>query len=197
MNEEPSKIAVVDTGRLGDSAAERDYLMGFIIRFVDNRAMADDLVQETLLKAHNARQSFRGDASRRTWLCATALNSIRDRYRRQSRRPEDLVDPDRFADVPGDVALEDGLGQSEMDACIRGFILRLPERQCNVIALHDIAGLTHREIGATLGITAANSRVVLHRARAGLKQLLEDNCTLRFGESVPCEPSSANAPVRK
>jgi len=57
-----------------------------------------------------------------------------------------------------------------------------------VLALHDMVGLTHPEIGRVLDISVANSRVLLHRGRASLHQILERNCTLSFdGDGMPCE----------
>jgi len=76
----------------------------------------------------------------------------------------------------------------EMDLCIRQYVLLLPERQREVVALHDIAGLTHGEVSSTLGISVSNSRVLLHHGRAALKLLLEKGCELRFNDSVHCRP---------
>lgn len=75
-----------------------------------------------------------------------------------------------------------------MGNCISGYLFQLPERQREVVALHDMGGLDHQEIGRLLGISEANARVVLHRGRAALRAMLEEHCVLSFGDSVPCEP---------
>jgi DNA-directed RNA polymerase specialized sigma24 family protein len=51
-----------------------------------------------------------------------------------------------------------------------------------------MAGLTHPEVAAALDISVANSRVLLHRGRIVLREILKQNCTLSFdGDSIPCE----------
>jgi RNA polymerase sigma-70 factor (ECF subfamily) len=169
---------------------ERDFVRAFILKLVGDPSLADDLVQETFLRAHKSGAGFKGDASRRTWLCAIALNLMRDHFRATARRPKQVSDPDVLLALPSEEAVEDDLIQREMDSCIRQFVLRIPEHQRDVVALHDIAGLTHREVASALGISQSNSRVLLHRGRAALKLLLEENCVLCFDDSVPCQPKA-------
>jgi RNA polymerase sigma-70 factor (ECF subfamily) len=173
----------------GAGAGEREFVRAFVLKLVGDPSLADDLVQETLLRAHKS-TGFKGDASRRTWLCAIALNLMRDHFRATARRPKQVSDPEVLLALPSEEALEDDLLQREMDSCIRQYVLRIPERQRDVVALHDFAGLTHREVAAALGISVSNSRVLLHRGRAALKLLLEENCVLCFDESIPCQPKA-------
>ena len=75
-----------------------------------------------------------------------------------------------------------------MSSCIGEFVLKLPHPQGDVVALHDAAGLKHPEIASLLGISAANSRVLLHRGRAALREILGQNCVLSLrGDDIPCE----------
>ena len=75
-----------------------------------------------------------------------------------------------------------------MAACVGEFLFQLPQPQHDVLALHDMAGLTHPEIAGVLGISVANSRVLLHRGRAALREILRQNCELSFdGDGIPCE----------
>ncbi len=95
--------------------------------------------------------------------------------------------------VKSDEDGERALLESEMAACIGEFLVQLPHPQHDVVALHDMAGLTHAEIARVLGISVANSRVVLHRGRAALRGILRRNCVLSFdGEGVPCERKPAS-----
>ena len=179
---------VVETRQKAEDAREREFVRAFILKLSGDHALADDLVQETLLRAHKSEAGFKGDASRKTWLCAIALNVMRDHFRATARRPKQISDTDVLMALRSDEALEDDLLQREMDLCIRRYVLRLPERQRDVVALHDIAGLTHREVSSALDISEGNSRILLHRGRAALKRLLEENCVLCFDDSVPCQP---------
>lgn len=165
-----------------------DVVRGFIFKLTSDPNLVDDLTQETLFRAHTSEPKFKGKSSRTTWLCAIALNVVRDHYRKAERRPKQVADPQVMLRLGSEEVVEDDLLQDEMDSCIRRYVLRLPERPRDVVALHDIAGLSHREIASVLGISQGNSRLLLHRGRAALKLLLEENCTLCFDDSVPCQP---------
>ena len=163
---------------------------GFIFKLIGDAALADDLTQETLLRAHASASKFKGKASKTTWLCAIALYVVRDHYRATARRPTLISDPQALTRLGSGEAVVDDLLQDEMDSCIRQYLLRLPDRQRDVVALHDVAGLAHREISSVLDISEGNSRILLHRGRAALKLLLAENCTLCFDDSVPCQPKT-------
>ena len=183
---QPNKAGVAEA--LAEGTEEWEFVRGFVFKVAGDHSLTDDLVQETFLRAHKSETTYKGDASRTTWLCAIALNVMRDHFRATARRPMQVSDPQALLALRNDEMLEDDLQQDEMDSCIRQYVLRLPERQREVVALHDIAGLTHGEVASTLGISLSNSRILLHRGRAALKLLLEKGCELRFNDSVPCRP---------
>jgi len=168
-----------------DIAAERDAVRAFALRLTGNPGLADDLAQEASLRAHRKRKGFRGEASVRSWLFTITLNLVRDHARSATRHGEGAGEPDQHAALTDDP--EDAAMKSEMDACIAEFVLALPGDQRDAVALHDIAGLSHREIAGALGVSQNNARVLLHRGRAKLKERLADNCRLAFEDDVPCE----------
>jgi len=182
------KQVVADRRRKAGGAGEVEFVRAFVLKLIGDPSLADDLVQETLLRAHKSEAGFKGDASRTSWLCTIALNVMRDHFRATARRPKQVSDLKTLLVLRSDEALEDDFLQREMDSCIRQYVLRLPERQRDVVALHDIAGLTHREVSSALGISQSNSGILLHRGRAALKLLLEENCVLCFDDSIPCQP---------
>ena len=182
------KQGVAERRHKAGDASEIGFVRAFVIKLIGNPSLADDLVQETLLRAHKSEAGFKGVASRTSWLCAIALNVMRDHFRATARQPKQVSDQKTLLVLRSDEALEDDFLQREMDSCIRQYVLRLPERQRDVVALHDIAGLTHREVSSALGISQSNSRISLHRGRAALKLLLEENCVLCFDDSIPCQP---------
>jgi RNA polymerase sigma-70 factor (ECF subfamily) len=188
VKKQSPKMVVAEPLGEAEGADRIEVVHGFILKLIGDFSLADDLVQETLLRAHKSEATFKGEASRTTWLCAIALNVMRDHFRATARRPTQVSDPEALLALMNEEVLEDDLLQEEMDSCIRQYVLRLPERQRDIVALHDIAGLTHREISSGLGISQSNSRILLHRGRAALKLLLEENCTLCFDEPVPCQP---------
>jgi len=169
-------------------AEYRDALVAFIRRMVGEDHVAEDLAQETLLRADRTRASFHGRSSLRTWLFAIAVNMCRDFFRARARNAQRTVEVAEADRLPADVDIEYALAQEEMSACISGYVLQLPKRQREIVALHDIGELDHAEVSRLLGISEANARVLLHRGRAALRELLEQNCVLAFDDSVPCEP---------
>ena len=184
----PGKQVVAERRHKSGGAGEVEFVRAFVLKLLGDPTLADDLVQETLLRAHKSEADFKGNALRTSWLCAIALNVMREHFRATARGPKQVSDPKTLLVLRSDDALEEDFLQHEMDSCIRKYVFRLPERQRDVVALHDIAGLTHREISSALGISQSNSRILLHRGRAALKLLLQDNCVLSFGESIPCQP---------
>jgi RNA polymerase sigma-70 factor (ECF subfamily) len=155
---------------LEGAAEHRQAVRGFALRLVGDAALADDLAQETFLRAQRSSSGHRGEASLRSWLFAAS----------DSGAPEKLA--------CGGEDAEQSLLQREMSTCIGEFLFRLPHPQCDVVALHDTAGLAHHEIALLLDISVANSRVLLHRGRAALREILKENCVLSFdGDDVPCE----------
>lgn len=165
-------------------------LRRFVRRLVARPDLAEDIVQETLLRACTAGAAFAGRSQPATWLAAIALNVLRDHYRKPATRNEVEADDTALAALPApeeDPVL--ALMMQEMGACIVGYLMELPERQREVLALHDMAGASHGEIAAALGIAEGHARVVLHRARAALRELLSRHCRLDFkGDAVPCSP---------
>ncbi len=77
--------------------------------------------------------------------------------------------PNRFSELPEDQLLAD-----ETTALIAQAISRLPERQRQVIELRDVEGWDAEEVCGSLGLSAPNQRVLLHRARAAVRAILEE-----------------------
>ena len=170
-------------------AEHRELVRGFVRRLVRNEALADDLTQETFLRVQRSASTHRGEASQRSWLCAIALNLVRDHSRSSARRPNETSEDAVLEQLPSDQQeVEHSVLQSEMSACIDEYLVQLPRPQYDVVALHDAAGLAHGEIAALLDISTANSRILLHRGRAALREILKQNCVLSFdGDAIPCE----------
>jgi len=162
---------------------------GFVLRLVGDTALAEDLTQETFIRAQRSSDAYRGEASERSWLCAIALNLVRDHFRAAKRAPATTTDAAVLEGIPSGEDMEQDLLKAEMSACIGGYLQRLPRAQHDVVALHDMGDLSHAEIAAVLGISTANARVLLHRGRAALRKILEAHCVLSFGDdAIPCEP---------
>lgn len=173
---------------IANRTAHRDAVRRFLVSITGDPTLADDLTQETFLKAERARARYRGDASVKTWLFAIALNLARDHSRAAARRGV-ATDLEAAEDLPSaELGAELAAMQKEMSTCIGRYVLQLPGRQREAVALHDVGGLDHKQIARHFGISAGNARVLLHRGRAALRRILEENCILSFDDRIPCEP---------
>lgn len=172
-----------------DLAAHRADLHRFVLSIVGNAAFAEDIVQDTFLRAMTSAATFTGRSQPATWLSAIALNVLRDHHRRPATRREVAAEEGMLDDLPagGDVVM--ALMRDEMGACITDHLMALPDRQREVLTLHDIGGADHAEVAELLGISEGNARVLLHRAQAALRERLGRHCQLDFGrDAVPCTP---------
>ena len=168
-------------------------------RYVSDRAAAEDVVQETWLGVIKGLSRFEGRSSVRSWTFSILLNQARTRGYRDRRvvpsaglsgeEPDGpTVDPARFQGTEGRYpahwtstgaprAWEEperrALGR-EAGRLLREGLDRLPERQRIVIEMRDVVGMSSEEVCTALAITPENQRVLLHRARAALRGLLED-----------------------
>lgn len=135
-------------------------LLKFVVRRLGgDMAQAEDIVQDTWLRAIKTAHRFRWESSFRSWLIGIALNRIRDLARRQKRRQLKRFHGWALSFKPDDIP-----GRLDLETAI----LQLPERARKVL-LHHVDGFTHREIGDLLGIPEGTSKSDLHRARRVLR----------------------------
>jgi RNA polymerase sigma-70 factor (ECF subfamily) len=165
--------------------------------FVRDRAVAEEVAQDTWIGVIRGLGNFRGDSALKTWIFRILTNRAKDRAVRERRTipvadielydSEPSVDPSRFlgddhpvwpghwssapaswADLPEERLLAD-----ETMACVQSAIDELPPAQRQVITLRDVEGWPSDEVRALLGVSEGNQRVLLHRARAKVRTALE------------------------
>ena len=148
----------------------RGKLMRFAMQRLRNPAQAEDAVQETLIAAIEGVGSFAADSSMFTWLTGILRHKIVDSIRKSAR--------DQWLDLDPDTLSADSAGPEEELAC-RGFFERLeccmaelPARAARVFVLREVMGLDTAEVCAELAISTSNCSVLLHRARARLRERL-------------------------
>jgi RNA polymerase sigma-70 factor, ECF subfamily len=172
--------------------------------FVQDETVAEELAQETWLAVLQGLNHFEGRSSLKTWIFTILTNKAKTRGQREkrtisltsleqelhaSRQP--TVDPERFnaSSAQGDInhwawgtrpaswedLPEETLLSQEVTDLIRRAIERLPDlRQRTVITLRDVHELPAEEVCNVLGVSESNQRVLLHRARARVRQALEE-----------------------
>lgn len=165
--------------------------------FVSTNDSAAEMVQETWLAVVRAIETFEGRSSLKTWVYRILVNAAKRRGQREGRSVPwssvgdgsdvdgPTVDPARFRG-PGEEfaghwrefpaawpSAEQETLAGEVRAQLAEAVRQLPDRQRAVITLRDIEGYDAAEVCSMLEISAANQRVLLHRARAFLRARLE------------------------
>lgn len=169
--------------------------------YVSSRAVAEEVVQDTMIGVMSGIQRFEGRSSLKTWLFRVLTNHAKTRALREGRSipfsslddsAEPSVEPNRFLDPPHRWAghwasaperfeslPEDRLLAGEARKVVEGAIATLPPNQRAVITLRDVEGWESSEVCGMLAVSDANQRVLLHRARAKVRQALEEYLATR------------------
>jgi RNA polymerase sigma-70 factor (ECF subfamily) len=166
--------------------------------YVRDRAVVEEVVQETWLAALAGLDRFEERSSLKTWLFRILANRARARAVREARSvpfsalaaaeaeaDQPAVDPDRFLDPDGPSPWasppadwrrlpEERLLARETLSRVVEAIESLPPAQREVIRLRDVEGWSAAEVAGALEISDGNQRVLLHRARAKVRAALED-----------------------
>jgi RNA polymerase sigma-70 factor (ECF subfamily) len=192
---------LVDALRRGDETAYRALvdrytptLLRLASTYVSNREVAADVVQETWIGVLQGIDRFEERSSLKTWICRILVNSAKTAAQREGRTISfaDLggdelapaVDPGRFHDQGphrGEWSIpprewdrpEERLLSQETRAVVERAIAGLPTNQRITITMRDIEDLSSAQICSLLGISEANQRVLLHRARTRVRAALE------------------------
>ena len=155
-----------------------DSLYRVALRLTGNAAEADDLVQETMLKAYRAWHQFEKGSNAKGWLLTILRHAFINEYRRRTRHPEtvdlDAIEP---SSVFADVQDEDPQG-TFFDRIVDDEVLRavdqLPEQFRETVVLSDVEGLSYDEIARILEVPVGTVKSRLFRARRMLQGKLYD-----------------------
>jgi RNA polymerase sigma-70 factor (ECF subfamily) len=179
---------LVDRLRAGDESAfvalvglYQQRMLRLAEMTVGSRAVAEEVTQDTWLAVVRGVERFEGRSTLKTWLFHILLNRARSTASREVRagRPEQNVDerfdrsgawvtpPEPWADRADDRVVAAHLAER-----VQQLLPQLPDSQRQVVVLRDLEGQSPQDVAAVIGITDGNQRVLLHRGRAQLRQLL-------------------------
>ncbi len=168
---------LVARGRAGDLAAMesiyemfRGPVFGLVYRYAQNRAAAEDLLQDVFLKVFSHMRGVRDAATFPGWVFRIALNTAYSYLRQKRIQTEKLVplgDVEGRVEEPGTDPVEKDL-QGPLEHAIQALAPRLR----SVFVLHDVEGFKHEEIAKTLGCAVGTSKSQLFKARIKVREFL-------------------------
>lgn len=147
-------------------------LFRLVRRRMRNEEEARDIVQQTMLHVHRARNDFRQDSRLRPWLFTIALNLVREHYRRLGRRREVALDPAIPVEDLDTRRADEPLEQAQSAARVREALATLPASQREVIELHWFGESPYDEIAVIVGASVGAVRVRAHRGYERLRKIL-------------------------
>ena len=148
-----------------------DRLFRLALRITMNRAEAEDVVQDTLLKVWEQRSQWEQINSLEAFAIAICRNRALDVLKRAGRNTKSLDEVDDVQSPAFNV--QSSIEAREQLSLVRRLMDSLPELQRTIMLLRDIEGKTYQEIAQTLDISETQVKVYLHRARTKIKEGLK------------------------
>ncbi|MBI3152796.1 MAG: sigma-70 family RNA polymerase sigma factor [Chloroflexi bacterium] len=163
------------------------------LTYMVGEADAEDLTQDVFVKVNKSLENFRGESQLSTWIYRIATNTALDKLRNPSFQQVEPFLELNESQFGGRVfpegqrpPIEKELIREEMNDCIRGYIEKLPADYRVVLVLSEWEELKNIEIAEILGTTLGTVKIRLHRAKAKLKEELENHCEFYWVEEMPC-----------
>ena len=159
------------------------WMLSLAERLLQDRGLAEDAVQDSLISALRGLSQFRGDSSLKTWLHRITTNTSLSKLRKLNRAAEQSIDEylpifdgnDCRIEPAWDhlASIQDLLEVQDIRERVSDAIQLLPESYRLVMQLRDIEGYDTKETAELMDISPENVKVRLHRSRAALKKILE------------------------
>ena len=153
-------------------------MFGFCLRYSNSRADAQDLLQDGFIKVFDSIATLKEASQLEGWMSRIFINLAMSKFRKSSRGPV-MVEVIDVLDDSEEVSIDDEpMEVNEVLNCL----MALPEKYRVVLNLYAIDKLSHKEISETIGISIANSKSLLFRARVMLKELVEQQRNKETGK---------------
>jgi RNA polymerase sigma-70 factor (ECF subfamily) len=154
----------------------RESLFRYLQRYVGDPATAEDLLQETLIRATRGLDGYAARATIKTWIYSIATRVAADYLRHPDRRLRivgiaDTEEPYDTEQLPDERLIVD-----EMNVCVREVIDSLPEDYRSALVLHEFEGMTAAQVAEVSECSLATAKIRIHRGRNRLREALRRSC---------------------
>ena len=181
-SDEISNSELVRKSQLGDKAAfeqlvirHQELVFSLAYKLTGNREMANDVAQETFIRAWKAIEKFRGDSTFSTWIYRITVNTAWT-LRKKAKKHNTLNIDDTYEPIVIDEKKDPELVaiNSDLSSVLINALDKIPIEQRIIVELKNIEGRSHKEIADYLDISVTAAKVRLHRAHQKLRQILEE-----------------------
>ena len=180
--EEVSNSELVKKSQLGEKAAfeqlvlrHQELVFSLAYKLTGNREMANDVAQESFIRAWKAIEKFRGDSTFSTWIYRITVNTAWT-LRKKAKKHNTLNIDDTYEPIVIDEKKDPELVaiNSDLSSVLVNALDKLPLEQRIIVELKNIEGRSHKEIADYLDISVTAAKVRLHRAHQKLRLILEE-----------------------
>jgi RNA polymerase sigma-70 factor, ECF subfamily len=154
-----------------------DQIRGWLFKQTNDDADSDDLLQEVFIKIHGSLHKLRDEEKVRAWIYQIARNTLNDYFAGKKMAPiaNDLEGLE--SDSVEDIGFE-----SDIRECLHPMINHLPEKYREALFLHEIKGLSQKEVAKQLGLSYPGAKSRIQRGREMLKGYFMDCCHYSLAE---------------
>lgn len=186
-------------GDIRDLASALEQHRNVIARYVRNMvrdsADAEDLIQETFIRAVRQQGTLRDQDALLSWLYRIAthvcLDHLRQKARMRDRQHEQPAEELPIEDVRAESPLQ-LVQRNEMSECVQRYVAQLSDNYRAALMLHDVDGASAIEIAQLLDLPLSTVKMRIHRARRNLQSLLHEACGFRQDNRgvLVCDPKT-------
>ena len=162
----------------------------FILAYVRDEWVADDLIQETFVRIQKNLKGVRDHSKISSWIFRIAHNLCHDHFRQSKRSTLGQRNIQKEIVTLREAVVQKELEQQQMGECVQDKMDLLPPDYRTVLILSDIMAFNQKEIAEILGISVSNVKVRIHRARKKMRAILEEHCSFEVDERnvLVCDP---------
>lgn len=179
--QEASDLELIERIRNGDAMCCRllveryqSLVYSIAYRMIHDRAEAEDMAQEVFLKAFRTLDTFREEASFKTWICRIATNRCIDWKRKHASRNQLTAGVEEADALPDEAETpEQTLLRRERQSEVRDVIDGMPEKYRAILLMYHFQGMTYKDIAESEGISSRTVETRLYRAKQMLRTAME------------------------
>jgi len=179
--QEASDLELIERIRNGDAMCSRllveryqSLVYSIAYRMIHDRAEAEDMAQEVFLKAFRTLDTFREEASFKTWICRIATNRCIDWKRKHASRTQLTAGVEEADALPDDAETpEQTILRRERQSQVRDVIDGMPEKYRAILLMYHFQGMTYKDIAESEGISSRTVETRLYRAKQMLRTAME------------------------